>query len=289
VATAAETTREERIEEQLRGIPAKPGVYLFRDAKGAVLYVGKAKSLRARVRSYFRGGDARLGLDRLIERVEQIEVIVTSTEVEAFHLEQNLIKRHRPTFNVRLRDDKSYPYIRVTNEMFPRIFPTRRVVNDGSQYFGPYTDVGQMRSLLRTVKRIFPIRSCNFNFTAAIIAKKKITPEVWTHVAETRDAEGRLRIFQNGELDADESKPMRDKFERCRVGWTAPAKGTQGWLTEYRVWNRARSVDEIRTDFDRSYANDAVPVGLVQLYSATNWGKLQNGAKVSKTADFPLR
>ena len=92
MATATEPTRHERIEEQLKGLPAKPGVYLFRDAKGTVLYVGKAKSLRSRVRSYFRGGDSRLGLDRLVERVEDIEVIVTSTEVESFHLEQNLIK-----------------------------------------------------------------------------------------------------------------------------------------------------------------------------------------------------
>src|SRR5262245_8731557 len=98
MAAEAATTREERIESELKGLPSKPGAYLFRDTKGAVLYVGKAKSLRARVRSYFRGGDARLGLDRLIERIDAIEVIVTSTEVEAFHLEQNLIKRYRPTF-----------------------------------------------------------------------------------------------------------------------------------------------------------------------------------------------
>ena len=129
----------ERIEAQLKEIPAKPGVYLFRDAKGTVLYVGKAKSLRARTRSYFRGGDARLGLDRLIERVEQIEVIVTSTEVEAFHLEQNLIKRHRPTFNVRLRDDKTYPYIAVTVEDdYPRVMFTRERHRRGVIYFGPY-------------------------------------------------------------------------------------------------------------------------------------------------------
>ena len=109
-------SRTERIEAQLKSIPAKPGVYLFRGPKDAVLYVGKAKSLRSRVRSYFRGGDSRPGLENLTERVERIEVIVTSNETEAFHLEQNLIRRHRPPFNVRLRDDKSYPYIAVTVE-----------------------------------------------------------------------------------------------------------------------------------------------------------------------------
>jgi excinuclease ABC subunit C len=161
MATATATTREERIEEQLKGLPAKPGVYLFRDGKGTVLYVGKAKSLRSRVRSYFRGGDSRLGLDRLVERVEQIEVIVTSTEVEAFHLEQNLIKRYRPTFNVRLRDDKSYPYIAVTVEdEYPRVMFTRERHRRGVVYFGPYASAKKVRETLDVLNRVFPYRPC---------------------------------------------------------------------------------------------------------------------------------
>jgi excinuclease ABC subunit C len=164
MATAAESTpatREERIEEQLKGLPAKPGVYLFRNSKDDVLYVGKAKSLRSRVRSYFRGGDARLGLDRLIERVERIEVIVTQTEVEAYHLEQNLIKRHRPTFNVRLRDDKSYPYIAVTMEdEYPRVMFTRERHRRGVVYFGPYASAKKVRETLDVLNRVFPYRPC---------------------------------------------------------------------------------------------------------------------------------
>jgi excinuclease ABC subunit C len=161
MATATQTTREERIEEQLKGLPAKPGVYLFRSGRGSVLYVGKAKSLRSRVRSYFRGGDSRLGLDRLIERVEQIEVIVTSTEVEAFHLEQNLIKRYRPTFNVRLRDDKSYPYIAVTVEdEYPRVMFTRERHRRGVVYFGPYASAKKVRETLDVLNRVFPYRPC---------------------------------------------------------------------------------------------------------------------------------
>jgi excinuclease ABC subunit C len=161
MATATQTTREERIEEQLKGLPAKPGVYLFRDGRGSVLYVGKAKSLRSRVRSYFRGGDTRLGLDRLVERVEQIEVIVTSTEVEAFHLEQNLIKRYRPTFNVRLRDDKSYPYIAVTVEdEYPRVMFTRERHRRGVVYFGPYASAKKVRETLDVLNRVFPYRPC---------------------------------------------------------------------------------------------------------------------------------
>jgi excinuclease ABC subunit C len=161
VATAAETTRDERIEAQLKGLPAKPGVYLFRDAKDAVVYVGKAKSLRPRVRSYFRGGDSRLGLDRLVERVERVEVIVTSTEVEAFHLEQNLIKRHRPTFNVRLRDDKSYPYLAVTVEdEYQRVMFTRERHRRGVVYFGPYASAKKVRETLDVLNRVFPYRPC---------------------------------------------------------------------------------------------------------------------------------
>jgi excinuclease ABC subunit C len=161
MTAAAETTREERLEAQLKGLPAKPGVYLFRDAKDTVLYVGKAKSLRARVRSYFRGGDTRLGLDRLIQRVEQIEVIVTSTEVEAFHLEQNLIKRYRPTFNVRLRDDKSYPYIAVTvGDEYPRVMFTRERHRRGVVYFGPYASAKKVRETLDVLNRVFPYRPC---------------------------------------------------------------------------------------------------------------------------------
>jgi excinuclease ABC subunit C len=161
MATATEIARDERIEAQLKGMPAKPGVYLFRDTNGTVLYVGKAKSLRSRVRSYFRGGDSRLGLDRLIERVEQIEVIVTSTEVEAFHLEQNLIKRYRPTFNVRLRDDKSYPYIAVTVEdEYPRVMFTRERHRRGVTYFGPYASAKKVRETLDVLNRVFPYRPC---------------------------------------------------------------------------------------------------------------------------------
>jgi excinuclease ABC subunit C len=118
----------QRFEPQLKALPAKPGVYLFRGADGSVLYVGKAKSLRPRVRSYFQAGssDTRPGIPQLVERVAALEVIVTSTEVEALHLEQNLVKRHRPAFNVRLRDDKSFPYIAVTvADEYPRVLFTR--------------------------------------------------------------------------------------------------------------------------------------------------------------------
>jgi excinuclease ABC subunit C len=154
-------SRSERIEAQLKALPAKPGVYLFRAPNDTVLYVGKAKSLRPRVRSYFRGGDTRQGLDKLTSRVDRIEVVVTSTETEAFHLEQNLIKRHRPPFNVRLRDDKSYPYIAVTvDDDFPRVMFTRERHRRGVVYFGPYANAKKVRETLDVLNRVFRFRPC---------------------------------------------------------------------------------------------------------------------------------
>jgi excinuclease ABC subunit C len=160
MATATES-RSERIEAQLKAVPAKPGVYLFRGRDDGVLYVGRAKSLRARVRSYFRGGDARQGLEKLVDRIERIEVILTSNEPEAYHLEQNLIRRHRPPFNVRLRDDKSYPYIAVTVEdEFPRVMFTRERHRRGVVYFGPYANAKKVRETLDVLNRVFPYRPC---------------------------------------------------------------------------------------------------------------------------------
>ena len=137
-------------------------MYLFRDADGDVLYVGKAKSLRPRVRSYFqRTGDGRAQIRLLPERVADVEVIVTGTEVEALHLEQNLVKRHRPPFNVRLRDDKSFPYIAVTVEdEYPRVMFTRERHRAGVWYFGPYANAKKVRETLDVLNRVFPYRPC---------------------------------------------------------------------------------------------------------------------------------
>ena len=152
----------EHVERQLKGLPAKPGVYLFRDGKGEVLYVGKAKSLRPRVRSYFqRTPDTRAQIAHLPARVEDVEVIVTGTEAEALHLEQNLVKRHRPPFNIRLRDDKSFPYIAVTVEDdYPRVMFTRERHRRGVWYFGPYANAKKVRETLDVLNRVFQFRPC---------------------------------------------------------------------------------------------------------------------------------
>ncbi len=151
--------------ERLKSLSTRPGVYLFRDDRKQVLYVGKAKSLRPRVRSYFqREADLSAKNRELMKVVDSVETIVVGSEGEALILECNLIKEHRPRFNILLRDDKKYPYIKVTmGEPFPRVYVTRRVTNDRSRYFGPYTSVGPMRQALEVIKRLHTVRSCRYN------------------------------------------------------------------------------------------------------------------------------
>jgi excinuclease ABC subunit C len=151
---------------RLDHLPTRPGVYLLKGEDGGILYIGKARSLRSRVRSYFRGGDRGRGIriQELARRTREVETIVVGTEAEALILESNLIKEHQPPFNIQLRDDKRYPYIKVTvREPFPRVFVTRRLRNDGARYFGPFTSVGPLRQALEVVKRLYTVRSCRYD------------------------------------------------------------------------------------------------------------------------------
>ena len=160
------------LQDKLKHLPPRPGVYLMKDAEGVILYVGKAKSLRARVRSYFQSG-AQHGIKtrELVRRIADLDTIVVSTEAEALMLENNLIKENRPRFNINLKDDKTYPYIKVTAERFPRVYVTRRLVKDGSRYFGPYTDVRRMRQALELVKRLYTVRSCHYDLPKEVPAR----------------------------------------------------------------------------------------------------------------------
>ena len=161
------------LEEKLKNLPASPGVYQFKDSAGKTLYIGKAKILRNRVRQYFQTKPVSAILSAMISKIADIEIITTDNEIEALILEQNLIKTQKPRYNINLKDDKSYPYIVITNEQFPRVFPTRKKRQDGSKYFGPYTDVKNMRFALKTVRDIFMIRSCSLHLTEETIAQDK--------------------------------------------------------------------------------------------------------------------
>ena len=149
------------VEEKIAHLPFSPGVYQFKDRGGNYLYIGKAKKLRNRVRSYFqdsRNHDGRIKL--MVSKIEDVEVIVTDSEAEALILENNLIKKHQPRYNIMYRDDKSYPYICITKGRKPRVYPTRTVVRDGSKYFGPYDHVGHMRRMLDTIRKAFGLCTC---------------------------------------------------------------------------------------------------------------------------------
>jgi excinuclease ABC subunit C len=155
----------ESVASRLPHLPDGPGVYLWKAGDGKILYVGKAKRLRSRVRSYFNADLTNSPRTRhLVNQIRDLETIVVPSEAHALILEANLIKEYRPRFNIALRDDKSYPYIKVTvQEAFPRVYVTRQLQNDGARYFGPYTDVGSMRRALNVVKKIFTVRSCNYD------------------------------------------------------------------------------------------------------------------------------
>ncbi|WP_295916001.1 excinuclease ABC subunit UvrC [uncultured Anaerovibrio sp.] len=150
------------IEEKLVLLPHSPGVYIMKDAKGKIIYVGKAISLKNRVTQYFRHNSSHsVKVKSMVSRIEDFETILTGSEVEALILECNLIKKHRPKYNISLKDDKNYPYLKVTtNEVFPRVHITRRVARDGAKYFGPYTNVTALHESLRLLKKLFPLRSC---------------------------------------------------------------------------------------------------------------------------------
>src|SRR3954463_9472499 len=164
---------KERFSEIARSIPHQPGCYKYYDESNELLYVGKAKDLRKRVASYFTKGDQNYKTRRLVALISHIDFTVTNTEHDAFLLENSLIKHYQPRFNIDLKDDKTYPYIVIKKEHFPRVFLTRRVIRDGSEYIGPFTGVWRVRELLELIKQNIPLRTCNLNLAPSQIARGK--------------------------------------------------------------------------------------------------------------------
>jgi len=159
---------------KLADLPKSPGCYLFKNSDGDVIYVGKAKVLKNRVRSYFLKGTSKDGKTKLlVKKIKDLDWLATDNEVEAFILEANLIKEHKPRYNITLKDDKSFPYIRITNEPYPQVFLTRKVIRDGSKYLGPFTNVKKVRDALKVVKKVFSIRSCSYHINEEFISQKK--------------------------------------------------------------------------------------------------------------------
>ena len=205
----AKGQRRERLAEAARRLPRQPGTYLFLDAGGRPIYVGKANSLRDRVRSYFAPpADLAPKVRRTVEAAHDIEFIVTRSETEALLLEYNLIKEHRPRYNVVYRDDKRYPYLRVSvAETFPRVVPTRSIANDGSRYFGPYTDVGAMRRTLRILGTIFPLPTCSLKLVEGMTERGCLDRDL-----------GRCLGPCRGDVDPDEYRKVVDEVLEFLAG-----------------------------------------------------------------------
>ena len=161
------------IEVQLSSLPTNPGVYQFYDVEDKILYVGKAKNLKKRVSSYFNKTHEQGKTRVLVKKIRSIKHIVVPTESDALLLENNLIKKYRPRYNVLLKDDKTFPWICIKNEKFPRIFPTRKFIKDGSEYFGPYTSMKTIHTLLDLIKSVYPLRTCNYDLAQDKVAAGK--------------------------------------------------------------------------------------------------------------------
>jgi len=200
------------LDTKLDNLPTGAGVYQFKDKNGKILYVGKAKNLRNRVRSYFVNKPVGPRLTKMISLIRDLEIINTDSEVESLILEMNLIKQMKPRYNVNLKDDKSFPYVVITKELFPRVFPTRKRRNDGSKYFGPYTDVTSMKYSLKMLRDVFMIRTCNLNITQKSIEEKKFKVCLEYHIHKCEGpCEGLVSAIKYNEMISEVEKLLQGK------------------------------------------------------------------------------
>src|SRR3982750_4784644 len=203
----------EQFQQISHTVPHQPGIYKYFDESGQLLYIGKAKDLRKRVSSYFTKTFTTYKTHELVQRINKIEFTIVNSEQDAFLLENSLIKEYQPLFNINLKDDKSYPFIVVKNEPFPRVFFTRKKIKDGSQYFGPYTSVAKVRDLLEFIKQNIPLRTCKLNLTENNIAKKKFKICLEYHLGNCK---GPCEGFQTRE-DYDEGLRQLKNLLRGRL------------------------------------------------------------------------
>ena len=217
------------IKQQVKNLPGKPGVYRYYSDNGDLLYVGKARNLKKRVASYFTKSDASFRIRHMVRKIDKVEYTVVANEYDALLLENSLIKQYQPRFNINLKDDKSYPYIVVRNERFPRVHPTRQRFDDGSQYYGPYASVSTMKGMLEIIRRIFPTRSCSYNLSPENIEAHKFRVCLDYHIklckgpceaktsetAYQENIEG-IRLILKGQT-AEVQKYLEGKMQECAL------------------------------------------------------------------------
>ncbi len=254
--------------DKIKKLPTNPGVYLMKDDRGAIIYVGKAKNLKNRVTSYFRGFNSHTPKTQtLVVNIDDFEYIITSTEVEALILEGNLIKKHKPRFNIMLKDDKAYPFIVVTNETYPRVLKVRKVKKDGGRYFGPYSSAYDVNQTLSVIQKTFPIRSCNRD-----LSKKWSRPCLNYHIkqclgpckgnvkqADYRELINDILTFLSGkqdELIGSLQVKMQQAAQSLQFERAAELRDQIQSLKNLTIKQKVSSAVDIDQDVIAAYAND---------------------------------
>ncbi|MFA7228162.1 MAG: excinuclease ABC subunit UvrC [Melioribacteraceae bacterium] len=291
------------LQDKINSLPTLPGIYQFVNDKGKIIYVGKAKSLRSRVRSYFLKNVDSPKTEVLVSKIADLNLIITNNEIEALVLENNLIKELKPRYNIILKDDKTFPYIRVTNEPYPQIFPTRNVVKDGSKYFGPFTDVKNMKNSLRVMNKIFKIRSCKLDITPESIEKKKFKVCLDYHIKKCEGpceglvAQARYNTMvgqvikvlrgKTHELIEELKRQMVTASENLEFEKAAEIRDRMGQLQVYSSKQKVVSADlDDRDIISASYEGKDVAATILNIRSGRLVGKrqLNLGCEVNETA-----
>ncbi|UKN00798.1 excinuclease ABC subunit UvrC [Paracrocinitomix mangrovi] len=274
------------LKDKIKTLPNKPGVYQYFDKSGKIIYVGKAKNLKKRVASYFTKNHDSGKTQILVKRIHEIKYIVVDTEVDALLLENNLIKKYQPKYNIQLKDDKTYPWIVVKNEHFPRVFKTRRVIKDGSTYYGPYASVKMLYTLLDLIREVYPLRTCNLNLSPEAIAKKNYKVCLEYHIGNCKGP------CVGHQTEEDYDAYLTDIKNILKGNVTSVIKALKNWMKDLAAEMRYEEAQEVKEKLrllEGYYAKSAVVsptihnVDVITLveddkYAFVNYLKLNNGA-----------
>lgn len=276
----------EHLKDKISAIPHSPGVYQYYDKTGKIIYVGKAKNLRKRVASYFTKSQDNGKTLLLVKRIVDIKYLVVDTEMDALLLENNLIKKYQPKYNIQLKDDKTYPWICIKNEAFPRLFKTRRVIKDGSKYYGPYASVKMLYTLMDLIKEVYPLRTCNLNLSPEAIAKKDYKVCLEYHI-------GNCKGPCIGEETEEEYNRYMDEIKNILKGNISTViKALKNWmndLADEMKYEEAQDIKEKIRSLEGYYSKSAIVsptihnVDVMTLveddkFAYVNYLKMNNGA-----------
>ena len=253
-----------RLKQIVLSLPDKPGVYQYFNDKGEIIYVGKAKNLKRRVSSYFNKEQQSPKTRVLVKQIADLKYIVVDTEQDALLLENSLIKKHQPRYNILLKDDKTYPSICIKNEYFPRVFKTRNIVRDGSRYFGPYTYLPALRTILELIEQLYPLRNCKLNLTPEMIQQNKYKVCLQYHIKKCKGCceglqsldeymknIGEIKQILKGEIGEIENslqKEMMELSENLKFEEAQAIKEKLLILSQYK--SKSTIVNSMLTDID---------------------------------------